>query len=251
MLVSVAASPMASAAIGEIGVVLLHGKGGTPSGYLSALALALQDRGHLVSTPEMPWSKGRIYDASLDEAMVEIDQEVKVLRQKGAKIVVVGGQSLGANVALGYAASRVQVDGLIVLAPGHNPEQSAFARRLGPDLSKARTLIAAGRGHEKTSFFDLNQGKLFQVTATPDVYASWFNPDGFAVMPRSAAAIKSPSPLLFIVGSGDGSAPTRDYIFDKAPSHPKSKFVMVTSDHFNVPTAAIDEVAAWLLTLGP
>ncbi len=130
-------------------------------------------------------------------------------------------------------------------------EQSAFARRLGPDLSKARTLIAAGRGHEKTSFFDLNQGKLFQVTATPDVYASWFNPDGFAVMPRSAAAIKSPSPLLFIVGSGDGSAPTRDYIFDKAPSHPKSKFVMVTSDHFNVPTAAIDEVAAWLLTLGP
>lgn len=145
MLVSVAASPMASAAIGEIGVVLLHGKGGTPSGYLSALALALQDRGHLVSTPEMPWSKGRIYDASLDEAMVEIDQEVKVLRQKGAKIVVVGGQSLGANVALGYAASRVRVDGLIVLAPGHNPGAVSFCKAVGAGFVQSSHLDCGGK----------------------------------------------------------------------------------------------------------
>jgi pimeloyl-ACP methyl ester carboxylesterase len=249
MLVSVVASPMASAASGEIGVVLLHGKGCTPTGCIRALASALQERRYLVSTPEMPWSQGRIYDASFEEAMAEIDNEVKALRQKGVKLVVVGGQSLGANAALGYAASRGRVDGIIVLAPGHNPEQPGFARRLRADLSKARAMIAAGRGKEKTTFSDLNQGQFSEVTATGDVYASWFDPAGLAVMPKSAAAIKSPIPLLFVVGSDDRSAPTQVYIFDKAPPHPMSKFVTVTANHLSVPTAAIAEVTAWLITL--
>jgi pimeloyl-ACP methyl ester carboxylesterase len=249
--VCVLASPSVFAVSGDVGVVLLHGKGGVPTGYIRALAWALQDRGHLVATPEMPWSKGRIYDASIEESMAEIDLEVKALRQKGAKLVIVGGQSLGANVAIAYAASRARVDGIVVLAPGHNPELPGFARRIGADLSKARMLIEAGKGKEKSSFSDLNQGQSSQISATPEVYVSWFDPQGLAVMPRSAAAIKSSTPLLFIVGSGDRSAPTQDYIFDKAPAHVKSKFVMVNADHLHVPSAAIEDVAAWLVTLTP
>jgi hypothetical protein len=68
-------------------------------------------------------------------------------------------------------------------------------------------------------------------------------------MPRSAASIKTPTPLLFVVGSGDRTAPAKDYIFDKAPAHAKSRFVTVTADHFTVPTAAIEEVVAWLVVL--
>lgn len=245
-LVTALASQVVSAAGEDVGVVLLHGKGGSPEGHTRELAAALQGRGYLVSTPTMPWAKNRIYDASFGEAMAEIDRQVGALRQKGAKLVVVAGQSLGANAALGYAASRERVDGIIVLAPAHNPELQAFARRLGADVRRARAMVAAGRGKEKQPFSDLNQGQLLEVTATAEVYLSWFDPGGPAVMPRSAASIKAPTPLLFVVGSGDRSAPAKDYIFDKAPAHAKSKFVTVTADHFTVPTAAIEEVAGWL-----
>jgi hypothetical protein len=110
-------------------------------------------------------------------------------------------------------------------------------------------MVAAGKGKEKQAFSDLNQGQVLEVTATAEVYLSWFDPDGPAVMPRSAASIKTPTPLLFIVGSGDRTAPAKDYIFDKAPAHAKSKFVTVTADHFTVPTAAIEEVVTWLVVL--
>jgi pimeloyl-ACP methyl ester carboxylesterase len=248
-LITTLASHIASAAGDDLGVVLLHGKGGSPTGYIRELAFALQGRGYLVSTPTMPWAKNRIYDASFEEAMAEIDREVDALRQKGAKLVVVAGQSLGANAALGYAASRERVGGIIVLAPAHNPELQAFARRVGSDVRRAKAMVAAGKGKEKQAFSDLNQGQALEVTATAEVYLSWFDPDGPAVMPRSAASIKMPTPLLFVIGSGDRTAPAKDYIFDKAPAHAKSKFVTVTADHFTVPTAAIEEVVTWLAAL--
>ncbi len=243
------ASHIASAADDDLGVVLLHGKGGSPAGYIRELASTLQGRGYLVSTPTMPWAKDRIYDASFEEAMAEIDREVSALRQKGAKLVVVAGQSLGANAALGYAASRERIGGIIALAPGHTPEMQVFARRMGADVRRARAMVAAGKGKEKQVFSDLNQGQVLAVTATAEVYLSWLDPEGSAVMSRSAASIKTPTPLLFVVGSGDHTAPAKDYIFDKAPAHAKSKFVTVAVDHFQVPTAAIEEVLAWLVAL--
>lgn len=248
-IVTALTSHIACAAGDDLGVVLLHGKAGSPDGYIRELAAALQGKGYLVSAPTMPWAKNRIYDASFEEAMVEIDRQVDALRQKGAKLVVVGGQSMGANAALGYAASREHVDGIIVLSPGHNPELQTFARRMGADVQRARTMIAAGKGKEKQAFSDLNQGQVLEVTATAEVYLSWFDPDGRAVMPKSAASIKTPTPLLFVVGSGDRTAPAKDYIFDRVPAHAKNKFVTVTANHFTVSTAAIEEVVTWLATL--
>jgi len=239
----------ARAAGNDLGVVLLHGKGGSPSGHVRELAVALQARGYLVSTPTMPWAENRIYDASFDDAMAEIDREVETLRSKGAKLVVVAGQSLGANVALGYAAWRSGLAGVIALAPGHAPESQAFAKRVGPDVSRARGLVAAGQGKEKQRFAELNQGRPMVVTASAEVYLSWVDPDGAAVMPKSAASFKAPIPLLIVNGNGDRTAQGRDYIFDRAPPHPKSRFVTVAADHFGVPGAAIDEVAAWLAAL--
>jgi pimeloyl-ACP methyl ester carboxylesterase len=247
--VTVLASHLAVAAGDDLGVVLLHGKGGSPAGHIRELASALQGRGYLVSTPTMPWATNRIYDASFEEAMAEIDREVDALRKKGAKLIVVAGQSLGANAALGYAASRDRVGGIIALAPAHNPELQAFAKRVGSDVQRAKALVAAGKGKEKQVFSDLNQGKVLEVTATAEVYLSWLDPEGPAVMPRSAASIKIPTPLLFVVGTGDRTAPAKSYIFDRAPAHAKSKFVVVTADHFTVPKAATEEVATWLSAL--
>jgi pimeloyl-ACP methyl ester carboxylesterase len=240
----------ALAAAADVGVVLLHGKGGVPSGYVAELASALKTRGFAVSTPLMPWAKDRIYDASFESAIAQIDGEVEALRRQGARLVAVAGQSLGANAALGYAASRERVDAVIMLAPAHNPESQVFARRVGADVQRAKDLVQAGKGKDLQSFSDLNQGRTLQVRASAEVYLSWMDPAGPAVMPKSAASIKSPVPLLFVVGSADTTAPTKSQIFDKAPPHPKSRFVTLSADHFTLPSAATEEVAGWLAGLG-
>lgn len=237
---------IASAAGNDVGVVLLHGKAGSPTGYVHELACALQSKGHLVSTPTMPWAQNRIYDASFEEAMREIDREIESLRQKGAKFVVVAGHSLGANAALGYVSSRGGVAGIVALAPAHTPELQGFIKRVGQDVDRARALVEAGKGKEKRRFADVNQGRALEVTATAEIYLSWLDPDGPAVMPKSAASFKTPTPLLLVVGSSDRTAHGKDYIFDKAPAHPNSRFVSVSADHFTVPRAAIEEVINWL-----
>ena len=54
-----------ASAAGPIGVVLLHGKTGMP-GAMGKLAAALGAAGYAVETPEMCWSKKRIFDKTLD-----------------------------------------------------------------------------------------------------------------------------------------------------------------------------------------
>ncbi|OZA23534.1 MAG: hypothetical protein B7X93_12060 [Hydrogenophilales bacterium 17-61-9] len=244
------ASPVVWSQANGVGVVLLHAKGSAPdTRNMRALASALESRGHLVSAPEMAWSRSRMYDATHDEAMSEIDRAVDALRQKGAVKIVVAGQSMGANAALGYAATRNGADGVIAMAPGHTPELGKTRRNAATDVQRARDLIEFGDGKEKQAFSDTNQGKRSAVSATAEVYLSWFDPDGPAVMPKSAAAFKKPLPLLMIVGSREPLAKGQDYIFDKAPLHPGSQFKVVDTDHNGVPGAATDEILSWLEAL--
>src|SRR5687767_625789 len=56
-----------------IGIVVLHGKGGTPTSGIEGLTESLRREGALVEAPELPWSARRIYDATYDQAMTEID----------------------------------------------------------------------------------------------------------------------------------------------------------------------------------
>jgi pimeloyl-ACP methyl ester carboxylesterase len=232
-----------------LGALVLHGKAGTSSGHISGVVSALLARGYPVSAPDMPWASERIYEVSYEDCMREIDREVEALQRKGASAVVVVGHSLGANVAVGYGARSNRAAGIVALAPGHYPEQWIFLQRLGAEVDRARSLVAAGKGGERQRFADFNQGELLEVSATPEIYLSWLDPSGPAVMPRNAAAFKSSTPLLVVVGAGERSAFDRDYFFDKAPSHPKSRFVSVQADHFDVPKVAIDELMSWLETL--
>ncbi len=87
-----------------LGVVLLHGKGGTPTSMIEGLNESLRKEGALVDAPELPWSARRIYDATYEQAMTEIDAAVERLKLAGAKNIAVIGHSLGANAAIGYAA---------------------------------------------------------------------------------------------------------------------------------------------------
>jgi pimeloyl-ACP methyl ester carboxylesterase len=231
----------------QIGVVLLHGKWGTPSGPLQPFELALRGAGFKVVAPEMPWSNTRAYDQGVDGALQEIDREVAALRGAGATLIVVGGQSLGANIALAYGARHPELDGLIVLSPGHTPERMVHNPRIAESLSKAEGLVAAGKGSQIANFDDLNQGRERQVSARAADYVSFFDPAGEAVMPRSAARLSPHTALLWVVGRHDPLAPEGpSYGFDRAPRNPRSAYHTVDADHFGAPAASRQIGIDWL-----
>jgi hypothetical protein len=122
-------------------------------------------------------------------------------------------------------------------------------QRSAPAVAKAKQLIAEGKGDLPSSFPDMNQGKTFDVRATPKVYVSYFDPNGPAPMPRNAAAMKA-VPFLWVIGRDDplfSAGPT--YAFDRAPRHPKSKYLEVNARHENTPDVAKDQIVVWLKTL--
>ncbi|MDO9083414.1 MAG: hypothetical protein Q7U56_09035, partial [Humidesulfovibrio sp.] len=149
------------------------------------------------------------------------------------------------NAALGYVATRSGVSALIALAPSHDPERhhEAFVA----DLRKAREMLTSGRGAERSAFIDMHQGKDYDLSTTAEIYLSYSDPDGPAVMPRSAAAINPPLPLLWVVGSNDPlSRLGRSYVYAKAPAHPESRYEEVRADHLGVPAEAARLVVDWL-----
>jgi pimeloyl-ACP methyl ester carboxylesterase len=231
----------------KVGVVLMHGKWGSPNKFVDSLAGSLRRADFLVESPEMPWSKSRDYDRSYEEAMTEIDKAFDKLRAKGATVLVVAGHSLGANAALGYAATRPGLAGVVALAPGHTPERSVFRDKLGDSVDKARTMVAEGKGDSTASFGDLNLGKPASFNMKARIYLSYFDPDGPAVMPRNAAAIQGGIPLFVAMGREDPLfSAGRGYLFDKAPANPKSLYLEVSGGHLDTPTQAADALVAWI-----
>ena len=215
------------------GIVVMHGKGGQP-GSMSAVSSALTAAGASVVTPTMSWSNGyRTYSATLDE----VAGHIASLRAKGATRIALVGQSLGANVALGYGAQRGGVQAVVALAPGHFPEP--YASKSAASLARAKQAVAAGRGSEGGSYFDTNQGKEYDVRTTAAAYVSFFDPAGPAVMSRNAANLKVKN-LLWIVGSGDAGANS---------VAKGGKVVHVSGGHFDTPKVSAPEVVSWLQSL--
>jgi len=232
--------------LSDLGIVLIHGKGGTPTTAIEGLHESLKRSGALVEAPEMPWSARRIYDATFDQAMDEIDAAAERLKKAGARKIAVIGHSLGANAAIGYAARRKDLHAVVALAPGHLPEAWALRARTGSAIAEARKLVAAGKGDVRRTFPDLAQGIPFSVRATPVVYLSMFDPDGPAVMPKNAAAIEN-VPLLWIVGVADPIIfHGKDYIFGRAAPHPKSKYLVTASMHLSTPYQSRSQIIEWL-----
>lgn len=235
------------------GIVLMHGKGGQPGGLIESLAGALQSEGAVVIMPKMAWSgsQGRPekYDVTYDQALSQIDRAIEQLVAKGAKKIVVAGQSLGANAAIGYAARRGGgLAGVIALAAGHTPEQMKRPE-LVKGVAEARQLAASGKGSTVSMFPDLNQGQVFRVKGTAAAYLSFFDPEGPAVMPRNAAAMPA-VPFLWVIGRKDRLAQAgRGYAFNRGAKNPKSKYVEVNAGHRDTPDAARQEVVLWLKSL--
>jgi pimeloyl-ACP methyl ester carboxylesterase len=242
------ATPVQAAGLQGVGVVFLHGKGVWSGAFDGGIPAALAAGGAVTASPEMPWSIGRMYGATYDDAMREIDDAVAGLKAKGASRIVVIGHSLGANAAIGYAARRHGVAAVVALSPGHLPETAEMRSRTADAIVRARTLAVAGEMSRRI-WPDRVQEIPTLAMASPAVYLSMFDPDGPAVIPKNAAALHG-VPLLWVVGQSDPIfARGRDYAFSRAPKNPKSRYLEVSAGHLAAPWVARSQVVEWLKSL--
>ena len=242
------ATSVHAATMQGVGVVFLHGKAAWTGAFDGGIPAALEAEGAVAVSPEMPWSLLRMYGATYEEAMQEIDAAVAGLKGRGATRIVIIGHSLGANAAIGYGARRNGIAAVVALSPGHLPETPEMRDRTAEAVVQARALVAAGE-KSRRPWPDRIQGIPTFATASPAVYLSMFDPNGPAVIPRNAAALQG-VPLLWVVGRSDPMfARGRDYAFSRAPKNPKSRYVEVSGGHLFAPQTARSEVVEWLKSL--
>ena len=135
--------PAAAQNAPAIGIVVMHGKGGSPTArHMTPFVTGLESKGLLVANLEMPWSGRRDYNADVATAETEVTAALNELRRKGAKKVFVSGHSQGGVFASHYA-SKYPVDGAILIAPGGNVSNSTFRQQVGGAVEQARQGVAA------------------------------------------------------------------------------------------------------------
>ena len=230
-----------------IGIVIMHGKGGSPTKFVADLASALEGKGYLVANLEMPWSGRRHYDADVSTAEKEVETALDTLRGKGAKKLFVSGHSQGGSFALYFGTKHV-VDGIVAIAPGGSTGSRLFREKLGDSVEHARKLIAEGKGDEKTQLMDFEGSRgTYPVVCTPAAYLSWFDPAG-AMNEMTAVKGMNPNvPVLFIAPKGDypGLRKIKQSMFDSLPRNPLTRLYEPDSNHLGAPTASIDEIVRW------
>ncbi len=138
----------------------------------------------------------------------------------------------------------------MAIGPGHTPDRHKFQVHVASSVEKARQMIAQGKGDDKAWFDDTNQGRTKTVRTTAKIYFSFFDPAGLAAMPKSAAAIPTAVPFLVVIGTQDPLfSQGQEYLFNKAPKHPKSKYLVVEGDHVSTPTIAAAQIVEWISSL--
>jgi len=242
------AVPLSVMAQGDpIGIVIMHGKGGSPSRHVADLARALESRGYVVANLEMPWSGNRNYDVNVSRAEEEVEAALVSLRGKGAKKVFVSGHSQGGLFAL-HVAGKLAVNGIIAIAPGGSVSSPVFREKLDGSVTRARQLVAEGKGNELARLEDYEAGRgTYPVIAVPAAFVTWFDPEGAMNMPRAAKAANPQVPILWIVPKRDypGLLKTTPSMFRALPANPLTKFYEPDSDHLGAPSASVNEIMRW------
>lgn len=254
-----AVPPGLARADGQIGIVLMHGKMGTPMGMSlpggrtsptgADLISALRRAGYLVVTPEMCWSARRRFDAPYPVCLREIDTAIADLRGHGASAIVVAGLSLGGNAALAYGATHPGLLGVIALSPADNARAKlSHDPNVAASLANAQAMVAQGKGDEPTTFFDANTGAqggyAMSLHTTPRIFVSFNGPDSLANFALTVP--KLPVPLLWVAGDSDPTQRQAAAAFAHVPANPRNRFVSVHANHLEVPDAATSVALSWL-----
>ena len=241
------ASPVSAQNAPVIGIVVMHGKGGSPGGLVKAMSDGLQTKGLRVSSLEMPWSGQRKYDSDVAAAEQQVLAAIKALRDGGAQKLFVAGHSQGAVFGLHFA-SRHPLDGLIIIAPGGNVGTTFYQQQIGASVSRARRMVADGKGNERADFDEFEGGRgNWTVNTTAATYLSWFEPEGAMNQMKSSAALPKTLPVLHVAPTSDYPALLRakQEMFDAIPANPLKRLYEPAADHRTAPTAAVDEIVRW------
>lgn len=232
----------------KIGIVVMHGKGGSPTRLVNEMAASLQEKGYLVTNLEMPWSKKRDYDVDATTALKEVEKALEDLRAKGAEKLFVSGHSQGGLFALCVGGYLV-ADGIITIAPGGNVGNATFREKLGNYVEEARSLIEKGKSDEKITLFDFEGAKgTYPVVTTPRIYISWFDPEGMMNQEKAIKKLNPKNPVLFIAPKHDypGLLKVKQSMFSELPKHPYTKLYEPNADHVGAPSASTDEIVTWI-----
>lgn len=230
-----------------IGIVIMHGKGGSPTKHVADLAASLESKGYLVANLDMPWSGQRDYDANVAAAEKQVEAALDSLRAKGAAKLFVAGHSQGGLFAL-YFGGRHPVDGIVAMAPGGSVGSTIFREKLGAAVSQARQLVAEGKGDEKARLLDFESSRgTYPIVATPTNYLAWFDPDGAMNQVIAMKNMNPKVPVLFIAPKGDypGLQKIKQSMFDALPRHPLTKLYEPDATHLGAPSASLDEILRW------
>lgn len=232
----------------KVGIIIMHGKGGSPTRMVLGLANTMKDAGFLVSNIEMPWSSSRDYNVNVYDAEKEVDNAISNLRKMGANKVFVAGHSQGGAFALHFAGKH-HPDGIICIAPGGNVGNKIFREKLGDTVERAKKLVAQGKGNDKVELFDFEGKKgVYSIITEPIIYLTWFDPKGAMNMNRAAKEVNPEIPILWLVPKNDypGLRKTNIPLFNMLPKNPHTKLFEPNSDHVGAPSASVDEIIRWI-----
>lgn len=218
------------------GIVLLHGKANMPTQLLDLIG-ALEAHGFLVCAPEMPWSRNRYLAANYETALQEISDAIVKLKEQGSQKIIVAGYDMGANAALAYAVTRSDINGVIMLAPGHDLDSPWAKEKFKKSIDRARNMVKSGRGTQYSDFFDIKMGMPSSLTTQAQIYLSYFDPEGLGAVGLNANRLNPKIPLLLAIGDKDplykpsASNDPKKIIFEKAPVNPFSRYNVVSAEH--------------------
>lgn len=238
----------APAATPRLGLVLLHGIGGAGAS-MEPLAERLREPGWLVRTPDMPWSQAGAFGEPVAAAEARVVRELAALREAGAQRLVLAGFSLGGFFAA-HMAGRVPADALVAIAPNGGADM----KKLDDQLERARALVAAGRGQERTTLMDadvVGDGRTPLVGTRAATYLEWYEPRGVMNWDGVWQRLRPGLPVLLVVPRRDlaNLRERKDALWEGLPPHPAHRLYQPWTDHLGAPLASAGETVRWLRRL--
>ena len=220
LMLAVLSGLVAPACAQTIGIVLMHGKTGSPNTVIDQLATALQSAGYLVDTPEMCWSRRRIYDRPFLDCLTEIDSAIGRLKGRGAGRIVVAGMSQGGDAALAYGARQANLAGMFI--PARDLSPLVGIARLDSARTAHRAPARSGRRKHQLELIDTPAHRLPPIGEDParsTMQASYGNCNEDV----QSCTSRSPQVLNRHIRAADGQLRYRD------PARPRRAFSSVGS----------------------
>src|SRR5205823_12381600 len=119
-------------------------------------------------------------------------------------------------------------------------------KQVRASFDRATGMVQANRGAEADYFDDVNQGKQRSIKMTAANYVSYFDPKGLAASTTNIRNLPKPVPVMLAVGKQDSFYAESKAMFDSAPPHPGSRYVVLEGGHFDTPGAVAAELLKWL-----